>query len=107
MCKIGSPLLSFLLCSLCTPLQAIAQNEKYNKLVSKIIKLNKVIESDESLGGGFVIGHSYFCVSEKITDEDVSAIVEYELIPLIKEYWFDEQTKIKEWSGILREALNE
>ena len=88
-------------------MKAIAQNEKYNKLVSKIIKLNKVIESDESLGGGFVIGHSYFCVSEKITDEDVSAIVEYELIPLIKEYWFDEQTKIKEWSGILREALNE
>ncbi len=34
MCKIGSPLLSFLLCSLCTPLQAtiLSTLENYNQL---------------------------------------------------------------------------
>ena len=32
MCKIGSPLLSFLLCSLCTPLQAIHWSNKYHDL---------------------------------------------------------------------------
>jgi hypothetical protein len=28
LCKIGSPLLSFLLCSLCTPLQCIGKSKK-------------------------------------------------------------------------------
>lgn len=36
-------------------------NEDFAKLVSAIIDLNKVIESDDSLGSGFCIGHSYLC----------------------------------------------
>ena len=88
-------------------MKAIAQNEKYNKLIEKVVSLNKVIQEDESLGSGFVIGHSYFCVSEKIADDDVSAIIEFELIPLINEYWFDEQTKISDWSAKLRGVMND
>lgn len=88
-------------------MKAVAQNEKYNRLIEKVISLNKIIKEDESLGSGFVIGHSYFCVSEKISDEDVSAIIEYELIPLINEYWFDEQTKIADWSVKLRGIMND
>lgn len=88
-------------------MKAVAQNEKYNRLIEKVISLNKIIKEDESLGSGFVIGHSYFCVSEKISDEDVSAIIEYELIPLINEYWFDEQTKIADWSVKLRGVMND
>lgn len=87
-------------------MKVIAENEKYNKLIGQVIALNKVIEADESLGSGFVIGHSYFCVSEKISDEDVSAIIEFELIPLIKEYWFDEQSKIDDWIVKLRGVMN-
>lgn len=83
-----------------------ADNDKYNKLIEQVIRLNKVIESDETLGSGFVIGHSYFCVSENISDEDVAGIVEYELIPLIKEYWFDEPSKVMEWVEKLRGAVN-
>ena len=30
---------------------------------------------------------------------------EYELIPLLKEYWFDEPTKVKDWSSNLRSAI--
>lgn len=63
-------------------MKATAKNEKYNRSIEKVTSLNKIIKEDESLGSGFVIGHSYFCVSEKILDEDVSAIIEYELIPL-------------------------
>lgn len=74
--------------------------------LTEVIMMNKVIEADESLGSGFVIGHSYFCVSEKISDEDVAGIVEYELIPLIKEYWFDEPSKVTEWTGRLRGVIN-
>lgn len=36
-------------------------NDKFNKLINCVEKLNSVIASDESLGEGFCIGHSYFC----------------------------------------------
>ena len=32
-------------------------------------------------------------------------VVEYELIPLLKEYWFDEPMKVKDWSENLRSAI--
>lgn len=87
-------------------MKEIADNSNYNKLIEKVILLNKVIEQDESLGSGFVIGHSYFCVSQKISDDDVMGIIEYELIPLIKEYWFDEPSRVSEWIDKLRGVLN-
>lgn len=85
--------------------QAEADNEKLNNLIDVVKKLNTTITNDESLGVGFTIGHSYFCFDGKVTDEDVEAIVEYELIPLLKEYWFDEPTMITEWSEKLRGVL--
>ena len=83
-------------------MKSTADNAKYDMLIEQVIALNKEIENDESLGSGFVIGHSYFCVSENISDEDVAGIVEYELIPLIKEYWFDEPSKVEKWAARLR-----
>lgn len=82
-------------------------NEKLNKLVQCVENLNERIAVDDSLGEGFCIGHSYFCnlTSEDLTDEKLSAIVEYELVPTLKEYWFDEPLKIKEWSDNLRNAI--
>ena len=38
-------------------------------------------------------------------EQTLSNIVEYELIPLLKEYWFDEPTKVKNWANILRSAI--
>ena len=51
--------------------------------------------------------HSYFCNMEldEVTDEKLQSIVEYELIPMLKEYWFDEPLKVKEWSDNLRSAV--
>lgn len=80
-------------------------NSKLNKLISVVKTLNDTISSDESLGEGFTIGHSYFCTNKEITDSWLQSIVEYELIPLIKEYWFDEPTKIRNWSANLRGAI--
>ena len=82
-------------------------NEKFNKLIDCVENLNSVIASDESLGEGFCIGHSYFCnlQADQIDDECLYGIVEYELIPLLKEYWFDEPTKVKDWSNNLRSAI--
>lgn len=83
------------------------ENEKFDKLIACVESLNNVISNDESLGDGFSIGHSYFCnlLPDTIDDQVLSGIVEYELIPLLKEYWFDEPTKVKDWSSNLRSAI--
>ena len=80
-------------------------SEKFDRLINSIENLNSAIAADDSLGEGFCIGHSYFCNLKKVTDQALSGIVEYELIPLLKEYWFDEPTKVKDWASILRSAI--
>ena len=78
---------------------------KLESLITVVESLNNTISSDESLGDGFRIGHSYFCTDDEITDEWLKSVVEYEVIPLIKEYWFDEPTKVRDWSATLRSAI--
>lgn len=82
-------------------------NEKFNKLISCVESLNREISADESLGEGFCIGHSYFCnlKPDAIEDSWFYGVVEYELIPLLKEYWFDEPMKVKDWSENLRSTI--
>ncbi len=80
-------------------------NDKFDKLLDSVKQLNEAIAKDDSLGEGFCIGHSYFCNLKDVTDQDLSSIVEYELIPLLKEYWFDEPSKVRDWSGILRSSI--
>lgn len=80
-------------------------NPKFDRLIATVEQLNDVIANDDSLGEGFCIGHSYFCTKATINDEWMKSIVEYELIPLLKEYWFDEAVKVKDWSRTLREVV--
>ena len=82
-------------------------DEKFDKLISCVEKLNEAIASDESLGDGFCIGHSYFCrmSPDDTTDEKLSEIVDYELVPMLREYWFDEPSKVDEWTGKLRRSI--
>ena len=80
-------------------------NQKFDRLIATVEQLNDVIANDDSLGEGFCIGHSYFCTQATINDEWMRSVVEYELIPLLKEYWFDEATKVKDWSRTLREVV--
>lgn len=81
-------------------------NDKFNELIKVVERLNKEIAEDETLGLGFVIGHSYFCIKENNIDDDfIDSIVKYELIPLIKEYWFDDKSKVEYWERELEGAL--
>ena len=82
-------------------------NEKFDHVIRCVKELNDTIAKDETLGEGFCIGHSYFCglTPEELNDEALSSIVEYDIIPLLKEYWFDEPAKVREWSERLRRAL--
>lgn len=70
--------------------------EMTNKIITKITNLNKKIEKENiDLGKGYRIGHSYFTPIKQI--EDVNSwyerIINMEIVPLIREYWFDESEK--------------
>ena len=82
-------------------------NPRFEALVSEVESLNRAIAEDESLGDGFCIGHSYFCNmdADSCTDAALASIVDYELIPMLKEYWFDEPGKVREWADRLRRSL--
>ena len=80
-------------------------SEKFDRLINCVESLNGVIAQDDSLGEGFCVGHSYFCDIETVSDQVLGSIVEYELIPLLKEYWFDEPMKVKDWSENLRSTI--
>ena len=82
-------------------------NPRFEALVREVESLNCAIVEDESLGEGFCIGHSYFCNmdADSCTDAALASIVEYELIPMLKEYWFDEPGKVRDWTDRLRRSL--
>ena len=87
--------------------QSELSDDKFDKLVKMMDLLNEDIKNDESLGEGFRIGHSYLCNIKDDVDENLTYIVEYELIPLLKEYWFDEADKVEYWSSQLRSVIND
>lgn len=77
-------------------------NETLNELVSKVKDLNREIAADKSLGRGFCIGHSYFCGRDVCTDEWLHSIVDYDILPMLSEYWFDDANKFQRWENILQ-----
>ncbi|UED72212.1 AAA family ATPase [Brevibacillus sp. DP1.3A] len=87
--------------------QVAFDNDTFNTLIEQIKALNKEIATDGSLGKGFCIGHSYFCGQEECTDEWMMEVVEYDIIPMLSEYWFDEPTKLQRWEKILRGVIDD
>ena len=87
--------------------QAAQNSEKLDKLIEKTEELNDAISEDSSLGKGFRIGHSYFCFNENnvCTDERLRMIVEFDIIPTLEEYWFDNRAEFENWRDVLRGAL--
>ena len=82
-------------------------NETFNLLIDKVMDLNTEIIKDSSLGSGFCIGHSYFCNQTECTDEWMQSVVEYDIIPTLEEYWFDDTPKLQRWQNILRGVFND
>lgn len=77
-------------------------NETFNTLIERVKELNKEIVLDKSLGKGFCIGHSYFCGQAICTDEWMHSIIDYDILPMLSEYWFDDSGKLHRWENILR-----
>lgn len=87
-------------------------NAVFDALIAQIIALNKEISDDRSLGRGFRIGHSYFCGKKagECTADWMKAVVEFELLPMLEEYWFDEPEKVRRWErnlwGVFGDAVS-
>lgn len=69
-------------------------SDKLNELVTQVKSINEEIASDPFLGEGFKIGHSYFITDKDITDDFLDRVVEFELMPLLQEYWFDNEDSL-------------
>ena len=76
-------------------------NETFNTLIERIKDLNREIIQDKSLGKGFCIGHSYFCNTTACTDAWMKDVVDYDILPMLSEYWFDDTAKLQHWENIL------
>lgn len=72
---------------------AAAGNDRLVELARRVEALNTVIASDPAFGPGFCIGHSYFCLGESVGDDAVRDVIEFELAPLLREYWFDDAAR--------------
>lgn len=72
-----------------------------DKVIARFKELNKKIadEDNSGLGKGFCIGHSYFCVPPvegQTDDEWYNTIIDFEIAPLLFEYWWDDKDKAEE-----------
>ena len=79
------------------------KDPRLDNLVKAIVNLNRVIENDDSLGSGFCIGHSYLCNLED--HYSLENILEYDIIPMLREYWFDNDNLFNQEAQKLRAAI--
>lgn len=80
-------------------------NKQFDNIVDGIVKLNEVISKDDSLGQGFCIGHSYFCNQKEVNIEWLQNVIDYDILPMLKEYWFDDIKQYEQQSNILKALL--
>ena len=74
-----------------------------DNLISKAKRINEMIGKDPALGSGFLMGHSYFVTRElpEVPESWLSEIFDFEILPLLEEYWFDDDDKIRSAKEIL------
>jgi MoxR-like ATPase len=76
-----------------------AEGELVAKIQSRIGALNELITEDSrNLGKGYRIGHSFFCPDEETRPNDAwyQDVIEFEIAPLLREYWMDQEEKADE-----------
>lgn len=69
-------------------------------ITGRLSELNRIIREDPLLGENYQVGHSYFCPKggdfAALTPDWFRSIVRTEIVPLIKEYWFDNPKKAED-----------
>lgn len=85
-----------------------SDNKALSKVIELIREINGEIREDDSLGYGFEIGHSYFCCKrEDVSDSWVRRVVKYDIIPTLREYWFDNEKKANDWIDKLTKVIDD
>ena len=81
------------------------------QIENRINALNEELAQDRNLGSQYKIGHSYITPSQTTSIpnpiEWFQQIVETEIYPLLREYWFDEAEKASEAKDKLLENFND
>lgn len=76
------------------------QPELVDLIIERMTALNKQINDDPLLGENYQIGHSFFCPKgDNFAGLDKNwyqGIIRTEIVPLLKEYWFDNQSKAED-----------
>lgn len=71
-----------------------------DKIISKMESLNQIISKEtRNLGSGFAVGHSYFCPNNNLISnaaEWYEDVINAEIAPLIREYWFEDESVANE-----------
>ena len=78
---------------------AVKKGGLSKRLKDELTRLNEEISGDPSLGDGFMIGHSYF-----IDNPQELRVIQYEIVPLLREYWYDDRSKADKWIDSLLNA---
>lgn len=74
-------------------LEADVDKALVDRIDKNLSELNQEIRNDKDLGSEFQIGHSYFVPDESADDDWYLGIVDTQLEPLLREYWFDRPEK--------------
>ena len=70
-------------------LEADVERDLVDRIDRNLSTLNEAISSDKDLGPGFQVGHSYFVPEETADEQWYQGIVDSQIAPLLREYWFD------------------
>ena len=88
--------------------QAALANPRFDRLIEKVEELNRAIAKDESLGSGVELGHSYFCCRKNgVNNAWLHQVINYDIIPMLHEYWFDNRSELKKWEVELNSIFND
>lgn len=87
--------------------QKSLESDTFDELVKRVKELNAEIARDKSLGRGFCIGHSYFCGHDSCSDVWLREVVDYDILPMLSEYWFDDEDRVTHWESVLHEVFQQ
>ena len=95
-------------------IQRTDRSEGFERLVRTIVSLNDEIRNDPTLGKGFEVGHSFLAgsllkafdsgavkIDLEAFDTWFANLIDYELLPLLEEYWYDDEAKLDHWTDRL------
>jgi 5-methylcytosine-specific restriction protein B len=82
-----------------------SKNTFIDTLITNLSTVNEKIAANPSLGSGFEIGHSYFVKEKNLDLQKLEAIWEFEIMPLLEEYFYEDLEEVENLRKILFDNL--